>query len=132
MRTLYLLVLFSIISIIGCDKEEINPATLLGEYEGVFESQDISKSLTKTGPVTLILHESGYECIGNPNMVPAGGMGTFVKKDDKLIFRSEAVWKHVNLNMVLQGTFTYEFDGEVLRLAKNEDDIVVNYILHRQ
>ncbi len=132
MKTLYFLLTISIMCFISCSEEEVNPVDLSGTYEGIFLANDLALSLKKSGPVTLILHEKGYECIGNPNLVPAGGQGTFVKKDGKLIFNEQGVWKQVKQEMVLQGKYSYFFDGENLELWRDSDKQSLKYVLKKQ
>ncbi len=132
MKFLYFFLTMTVLSFISCESEEVNPSHFMGTYEGVFRAEDVQNTLKKSGPVTLILHENGYECIGNPNMVPAGGQGTFVKKDDKLIFKQDGVWQRVNLEMVLQGAYSYSFEGKELELWRETNGKYLKYDLIRK
>lgn len=132
MKKSYLLFFWMIMGLAGCESESLNPANLHGTYQGTFIAMDLDHAYSKTGSVTLVLHQNGYECSGNPNLVPAGGEGAFVETKESLEFRHHGVFdKHVNMDMVLTGAFTYDFDGTHLNLWKNKGPYEYRYELKK-
>ena len=133
MKKLYFFSTLMFILLTSCKEETINPANLHGNYRGVFIATDHSIPNQWTGPVNLTLHETGFNCEGNPNLVPAGGTGNYVIKDGKLVFNELGIWKgNINKLMVLTGSFEYEYNGAVLTLTRRDGDIELIYELEKE
>lgn len=118
---------------ISCSKEEVAPVELNGDYIGKFIISEPAISYSNSGDVTLFLSGTEYTCSGNTKLLPAGGGGTFKKKEDKLVFDDKHIWDpQVDLNHVLRGEFSYSYDQNHLILWKSENGRKYEYDLTKR
>ncbi|RMG59371.1 MAG: hypothetical protein D6722_22370, partial [Bacteroidetes bacterium] len=117
----------------ACQRESLSPVALEGTYEGTFQLEDAPQSIAREGAVTLTLNAERFLCSGNPNQVPAGGVGSFRLRGQTLEFEHEGVVRPgVKSDMVLQGSYTYAYDGETLTFWREEGAVRYQYSLRRQ
>lgn len=116
----------------ACQREVLAPEQLAGTYTGFFRIENAPQNIAREGTVTLVLDSGRFSCSGNPNQVPAGGVGTFSLRGDALEFRHEGVMiPGAKPERVLQGRYVYSFDGQTLTFWREEDAVRYLYELTR-
>lgn len=132
-KTLGLASLLILLSTLACNKVELNPDRLQGSYAGTFQYTKEDAKLVRTGDVELRLTEKGFLCSGNPNKIPAGGEGNFHLDEGKIVFDDIRVWTaNFDWNLILDGHFDYEYDGQTLHFWRETSGNRYEYRLQRQ
>jgi len=122
MKTNFLIVTaFSLATLLwGCKKDNLTIKD--GTYKGIFTVT--YSSGTETGQTTVELKNGKFSCLGNSNRIPAGGSGTFLTDNNKIIFNDENVWTaDFDWNLILNDTYDYAFDGEKLIISADKNNV---------
>ena len=78
----------------------------------------------QTGETTVELKNGRFSCLGNPDMIPAGGTGTCSSDNNKITFTDENFWTaDFDWNLELDGTYDYTFDGKNLKFSADKNDV---------
>ena len=103
----------------SCEKEKMAPVHVQGSYSGIFHLHDAGYNYTRTGTVELHLGEETYTSSENPNLIPAGGTGSYFAEEDQLVFEAEGIWRNnFDWNLMLMGTYSYQQWGDSLKIWK--------------
>ncbi len=100
-----------------------------GIYSGTFKVE--YSNGFQTGATVLEFNADRYLCHGNQNRIPAGGSGTFMADDDQIVFQDESFWTaDFDWNLILNGTYDYEFDGSNLKIWAAKNDVgIYSFVL---
>ena len=110
---------------------------LTGDYTGTF-SVVYSDGMTKSNTASISFTEGNtYSSSGNGNkndFYPAGGKGTYEMDRSTITFRENDIWlAHFDWNLILEGTYNYEKNGDYLTISANKNDIgVYKYVLKKE
>jgi hypothetical protein len=99
-----------------------------GVYTGTFTVTyfiDMPESWGRgSGETMLGLKNGKYSNTGNPNMIPAGGSGTYSISGNKIVFNDENGWlANFDGNLTLHGEYTYTFDGTRLKISAIKNNV---------
>ncbi|MBN2747762.1 MAG: hypothetical protein JXR34_13630 [Bacteroidales bacterium] len=127
----FLFLSFLFITLIYSCKSENKPIED-GVYSGTFKAE--YSSGFQTGSTVLEFNEGRYLCHGNQNRFPAGGSGTFMADEDQIVFQDENFWTaDFDWNLILNGTYDYEFDGKNLKIWASKNDVgIYSFVLVKQ
>ena len=88
-----------------------------------------------SGEVTIKLKNGRFYSTANPDgsRIPAGGSGTFSVNGDRITFNDENGWfANFDWNLILNGEYDFVFDGKRLRIWRETDFGLYEYILEKQ
>lgn len=106
----------------GCsDKLDLN--LLNGRYSGTFHYISPANLSRISAPAEVRLSDGRFSSAGNDHNIPAGGSGTFVIKDKKLMeFKDENIWTaNFDWGLILNGTYSYEIKADSLILTRYKE-----------
>ena len=123
-KLIQLIIVGSLVVLMGgvmsCEDE---PNTVsFGTYEGTFIVEYSADTLS--GPISLTLASSRYNCSSNPDRIPPGGSGEFVILTDSISFTDENAWTaDFDWNLILNGTYHFESVGDSLILSADKNGV---------
>jgi hypothetical protein len=116
-----LLLITAVVLASGCT-DKLTVSALNGTYTGQFYYLEPGKSSNDlvTAPASISFSDKHYTSQGQPNRIPAGGLGTFeIEENDLLNFREQNVWTaNFDWGLILNGKYTYEIKGDSLILDR--------------
>ena len=93
-----------------------------GTYTGTFKV--MYNTGTQTGPVTVDLINSHYNCSHNLNKIPARGSGSYSYNNDKITFNDQGIWTaDFDWGLVLGGEYNYSLSENSLIIWKDINGI---------
>jgi hypothetical protein len=103
-----------------------------GTYVGTFTVK--YEDGKKSGPVTVVLENGRYTSSSNPDLIPAGGFGTFSVQGNEIAFNDSGIYTaDFDWNLILGGNYQYSFNGQKLTLEADKNDVGnYRYVLQKQ
>lgn len=114
----------------GCRKDESRLG--LGVYKGTFKVTYTTAAYT--GPVSLVLNQGRFICIGTEDRMPPSGEGTYTIGGGKIEFKDEiGRTADFDWNLVLHGVYDYAYDGRKLIISASKNGLgFYEYHLERE
>lgn len=105
------------------NKDDSNQA-LNGTYAGIFTVEYVNGD-TISNPVTLkFTEENEYQSSANQDRIPAGGSGTYKKKDTTINFTDVNTWTaDFDWNLILKGEYQFEQNKDQLILSAYKNEV---------
>lgn len=104
----------------GCRKNEsfLGPGIYTGLFKVTYSVAD------DTGPVTLVLSQGRFVCMGTENRMPPSGEGTYRVSEGKIEFMDElGRTADFDWNLVLHGVYDYTVNGDKLVISASKNGV---------
>lgn len=126
MKPYLLIILICFTSLTSCDKEDVNYATIEGNYTGIFQRGVNTSDVA----LHLVNNEFSGGSTEGYNKFPAICKGTYTIKNKEIIFNNTCIWTaEFDWTLILSGTWNYTFKNNTLTLNNSFGDV---YILNKQ
>lgn len=104
----------------SCSDDDNSNQNLNGAYIGTFTVEYLDGQ-TFTNPVTVTFTgENNYNSSGNSDYFPAGGSGTYERKNAAISFSDIDYWTaNFDWNLILGGEYEYSINGNNLTMSAN-------------
>ena len=118
---------------VACDDDANNPSVPApGTYTGKF-FRSIAGVSFASSDVTLTLTADRFSGGSDKIELPAICFGTYNVEGDRIKFQNECVWTmDVNRTYILSGEFQIEIDGGKLKISRQRNGLIDQYILNLQ
>lgn len=126
--TRHFLAIIILFGLISCNDQNITPNNIEGAYEGTFSV--IHPDDQQSNVVTLEFDNGTFKGEStNPNH-PALGTGAFRLKGSGITFTNASFWTaNFDWNLILEGEFIIESNGNQLQLTKTINQTTYKYNL---